>query len=265
MEKVNIYLNNDSSKHKNKSKKFLLALLTMVFLLGSSGGCVEKTHDNKNKNTDVSAVKHITLVAKNVRPTIVAIRSEKKIPNNNYNEYIAGSGIIIRKNGYIITNYHVVESSDPSESDKDTLSVKLLNGEQTNAEFIRGNKEKDLAIIKINKDKLPVAKLGNSSNLEVGEPVVAIGNPLGMKFKASVTEGIVSALDRNIYPESSIRDLIQTDAAINKGNSGGALVNYKSEIIGITNSKIADNFVEGIAFAIPINEAKPFIDQTIPK
>lgn len=212
----------------------------------------------------------ITAIAKKVGPSIVGIRMITQNPRNWFyreaSQYVEeGSGIIISSDGYIMTNYHVVQYADPrnSTSSNTTLEVFLADDRQATAKFIGGDSKTDLAVIKIDLKKLPAATLGNSSKLEVGELAVAIGNPLGLEFRGSVTAGVISALNRTITINSKTLNLIQTDAAINPGNSGGALVNSKGEVIGINTAKISVSGVEGLGFAIPINEAKPIIDQLI--
>ena len=160
-----------------------------------------------------------------------------------------------------MTNYHVVQYADSKNgsSGNTVLEVFLPDKRQAKAKFIGGDAVTDLAVIKIDLTNLPVAELGDSSKLEVGETAVAIGNPLGMEFAGSVTVGVISALNRTI--ENEALSLIQTDAAINPGNSGGALVNSQGQVIGINSAKISDTGVEGLGFAIPINEAKPVINQ----
>ncbi len=128
-----------------------------------------------------------------------------------------------------------------------------------------GHAATDLAVVKINENNLPVADFGDSSTLQVGEPAIAIGNPLGLEFRGSVTAGVISALNRSIQLGERKFDLIQTDAAINPGNSGGALVNAEGKVIGINSAKIAVSGVEGIGFAIPINSAKPILDELAKK
>ena len=174
-----------------------------------------------------------------------------------------GSGIILSADGYIATNYHVVSYYD--EYENVIISVILEDGTELEAELIGGDEANDLAVIKANTNglELPAATIGRSSELQVGEVVVAIGNPLGTQFAGTVTMGIVSALDRNISSENTAETLIQTDAAINPGNSGGALINSKGEVIGITSSKIADTDVEGLGFAIPMDFANPIIEDII--
>lgn len=211
----------------------------------------------------------VTKIAKKVGPSIVGIRMVTQNPRNWYysssQPAYEGSGIIIDRKGYIMTNYHVVQFADPknSLSKNTTLEVFLSDGRQAMAKYIGGDKKSDLAVIKIDLDKLTPADLGDSDSLEVGELAVAIGNPLGLEFQGSVTVGVISALNRTVSIEDRTLNVIQTDAAINPGNSGGALLNYKGEVIGINTAKISISGVEGLGFAIPINEAKPIIDQLI--
>lgn len=213
----------------------------------------------------------VTKIAKKVGPSIVGIRMVTLNPNNWYygdtmsQSKYEGSGIIIDSSGYIITNYHVVQYADPknSSSKNTTLEVFLSDGRQAMAEFIGGDQKCDLAVIKIDMKDLPAAKYGDSDALNVGELAVAIGNPLGLEFQGSVTVGVISALNRTISIDDRVMNLIQTDAAINPGNSGGALLNSKGEVIGINTAKISLSGVEGLGFAIPVNEAKPIIDQLI--
>lgn len=212
----------------------------------------------------------ITAIAKKVGPSIVGIRMITQSPRNWFygdsSQYVdEGSGIIISSDGYIMTNYHVVQYADPKNniSSSTTLEVFLSDDRQATAKFVGGDRKTDLAVIKIDLKKLPAATLGDSSKLEVGELAVAIGNPLGLEFRGSVTAGVISALNRTVNIDNKILNLIQTDAAINPGNSGGALVNSKGEVIGINTAKISESGVEGLGFAIPVNEAKPIIDQLI--
>ncbi len=176
-----------------------------------------------------------------------------------------GSGIIISEDGYILTNYHVVSFADPEGpfSRNTLLEVFLPDGREARAQFIGGYQRNDIAVIKIGMADLPVAELGDSSLLRIGERVVAIGNPLGMEFAGSVTVGYVSALNRTITIGDTYLELIQTDAAINPGNSGGALVNSRGQVIGINTVKIAVQGVEGLGFAIPVNDAWEIARQLI--
>ena len=169
-----------------------------------------------------------------------------------------GSGIIISEDGYILTNNHILSTSDSSSyyevSEANSIKVSL-NGEenQYNATIVGTDAQTDLAVIKIDKTGLTAAEIGNSDSLSIGEFVLAVGNPLGLQ--SSVTSGIVSALKRTITSEDGITYVvIQTDCAINAGNSGGALVNSKGQVIGINTLKLSGTGVEGVGFAIPIND-----------
>lgn len=167
-----------------------------------------------------------------------------------------GSGVVFSENGYIATNWHVA-------GDKfSTCYVALENGSIYNGSVVWADRDLDLAIVKINAAGLKPLKLGNSDKLLLGEEVWAIGNPVGVEFQRTITKGIVSGLNRTIKIEdennvSYMEDLIQTDASINTGNSGGALINKKGELIGINTVKITS--AEGIGFAVPINIIKPII------
>lgn len=213
----------------------------------------------------------ITEIAKKAGPSMVGIRMttttsvEQFFGSGGEKSRAEGSGVIISKDGYIMTNYHVVSYADPRNQDHQrvTLEVFLPDKREAKAKFVGGDPLNDLAVIKINLKKLTVADLGDSSRLKVGEPAVAIGNPLGLEFAGSVTVGVISALNRTISIEDRTLNLIQTDAAINPGNSGGALVNSEGKVVGINTVKISVSGVEGLGFAIPINDAKPIVNQLI--
>ena len=172
-----------------------------------------------------------------------------------------GSGIVYSKDGYIITNYHVVE--DAIDNKKANIKVLFTDGTEEAATIIAGDEISDLAVIKVNRNNLVPAEIGKSSDTKVGELAVAIGNPLGVQFAGSVTVGYISALNREITADGKTLYMIQTDAAINEGNSGGALVNSKGQIIGINTAKIGATGVEGLGFAIPIDTAIPIIEELI--
>ena len=164
----------------------------------------------------------------------------------------AGTGFIISPDGQVVTNAHVVE-------DAVTIKVMLFDGTVKSAELVQKDPSRDLAVLKIEGDNLPAARLGNSADVEVGDEVLAIGNALGLGDTPTVTTGIVSALDRQLLLGGNrLTNLIQTDAAINPGNSGGPLVNANGEVIGV-NTAIAGN-AEGIGFAISIDHARPVIE-----
>lgn len=179
----------------------------------------------------------------------------------------SGSGVIISEDGYILTNNHVVSSSDSSYyyqvSEATDITVSLYNSEEKYKATIVGTDEQtDLAIIKIDADNLTVAELGDSASSKVGEFVLAVGNPLGLD--TSVTSGIISALDRDVTGEDgTVYHVMQTDCAINSGNSGGALVNSSGQVIGINTLKLAGTGIEGVGFAIPINDTISIFEQLI--
>lgn len=191
-------------------------------------------------------------IASKVRPSVVGIAQYSA--QDTFTPSGEGSGIVINSDGYIVTNAHVVAGSTG-------INVELDNGETYSARLIGIDAKTDLAVIKIEAPNLVAAEFGNSDTVEVGETVVAIGNPGGSTLAGSVTQGIVSAVNRMIKDGGYSSSFIQTDAAINPGNSGGALVNEYGQVIGINSSKIAAVDYEGIGFAIPISEAKPVIDQ----
>lgn len=212
-------------------------------------------------------------VANKVQPSIVAITVEYSI-NSIFNRTPStgkakGSGIIISEDGYILTNNHVVNSSSSSSNsfyeigEANKVTVKLYNDNtEYEGEIIGTDKQTDLAVIKIKKDGLTAAELGDSSATQVGEFAMAIGSPLGLDN--SVTAGIVSAVNREVQDDDGNKYMaIQTDAAINSGNSGGALVNSKGQVIGVNTLKLSGTGVEGVGFAIPINSTKSIYEQLI--
>lgn len=177
-------------------------------------------------------------------------------------EQSSGSGIIISGDGYILTNYHVIEGSD-------SIVVTLSTGEEIDATVVGVDSVTDLALLKINKTGLTAATLGDSSAVTVGQLAIVVGNPIGEELSNTVTAGVISATNRTLNVENTVLNLIQTDAAVNPGNSGGPLLNSNGEVIGILTAKriyagtteSGDTiYAEGIAFAIPINDAKPIIE-----
>ncbi len=164
----------------------------------------------------------------------------------------AGSGVIVTKDGYILTNQHVIDQAK-------TVKVTSQDGTSYDAQVIEENARKDLALIKINpktKNELQPATLGNPNDVEIGETAIVIGNPLGLGISAS--QGIISATGRNV---DSQMEYFQIDAAVNPGNSGGGLFNFKGELIGIVNMKLAGESIDGIGFAIPLDEATKYLEK----
>jgi serine protease Do len=180
-----------------------------------------------------------------------------------------GTGIIMSEDGYIVTNAHVVyDTSDYDCGAATSVSVVLSDETEYDATVMGCDVETDIAVLKIDAKGLTAAEFGDSSDLKVGELVIAIGNPLGFELFGSVTSGIVSAVDREITVNEKQMTLIQTDAAINSGNSGGPLLNSCGQVIGINSAKMSSSYysessIEGLGFAIPISEAKSIIDDLI--
>lgn len=209
-------------------------------------------------------------VAKKVIPSVVCIQNYQRSNNNSMfffgggaqsgdagdevSPASEGSGIIATSDGYIITNAHVVEGAS-------SLKVILSDGTSYEAQLVGSDSITDLAVIKIDATGLQAAEFGSSGDLEVGDSVMAIGNPGGLELSSSVTQGIVSALNRQITNSETgyTMDCIQTDTAINPGNSGGALVNMYGQVVGINSSKIVAEGYEGLGFAIPIDDAQSVI------
>ena len=198
-----------------------------------------------------------------VRKNVVNIASVRMVTDQLFRIFPVegvGSGIIIDKQGHILTNYHVVDHAR-------RLKVTLHDGKAFNAKVIGTDKLTDLAVLEIENhgnnsiDSIPSVELGDSGNLKVGQIVIAVGNPFGLTGGPTVTTGIISSLNRNIEFEDGILELVQTDAAINPGNSGGPLVNTNGEVIAINTAKIP--YAHGIGFAVPVNTAKIILSDLI--
>ena len=234
------------------------------------------TSTDNSVNTSLVSISNYSdtgvYVAQKVLPSVVGIKVEYSVSSvfyRNQNTATAsaeGSGIIICEDGYILTNNHIINSSSNSSfyeiSKANKIIVSLYNDEtEYEATIIGTDEQTDLAVIKIDKTGLTSATLGNSDTIQVGEFAMAIGNPLGMQ--SSVSSGMISAVNRKVTSDNKTYTLIQTDAAINSGNSGGALVNSNGEIIGINTLKMSGSGIEGMGFAIPINSTKTIYEQLI--
>lgn len=217
-----------------------------------------------------------TEIAEQVGPSVVGVINKTTVQSQKYYdpftgryyyssdpsqdgqtvEQGSGSGIIFQSDGYIVTNQHVIDGASE-------ISVILNTGEEFSAKLIGKDTKTDLAVLKIEpgSTQLTAATLGDSTAVQVGERAVAIGNPMGQEFSGSVTQGIISAVNRTMNIENRTYNLLQTDAAINSGNSGGALINQYGEVIGINSVKLGASGIEGMGFAIAISEAKPIIDE----
>ena len=200
-------------------------------------------------------------VAKIVGPTVVGI-TNRAIARDWFNNQVetegVGSGVIFRKDGYIVTNNHVVEGTKE-------LIVSLSDGRTLQGTIVGVDEATDIAVVKVDANDLPVAEFGDSDDVVVGEPAIAIGNPMGLEFQGSVTVGVISALNRTLELTDNRVKLFQTDAAISPGNSGGALVNADGKVIAINSAKVAANGVEGMGFAIPINTVQDVINELMEK
>lgn len=294
---VKIYASTSTSKKKSNfsfSKSILVPFLSGVagasIILGtcfgipsiknnlfnnSSNNAPSLNFSSGGTNTAISLANYSGTaidVASKVQPSIVGIQIEYSVTSFMFGGYsssatASGSGIIISEDGYILTNNHVVSSSSNSSyysmSEAQKITVKLYNSNETyEAKIVGSDSQTDLAIIKIDATGLTAAELGDSNSVKVGEFAMAIGNPLGLD--SSVTCGIVSAINREVTDEDGNKYIaIQTDAAINSGNSGGALVNSEGKVIGINTLKLSGNGVEGIGFAIPISSTIDITQQLI--
>lgn len=195
-------------------------------------------------------------IYKKVNPSVVSVISTTSEGTGS------GSGVIMSKDGYIITNNHVVDGAQ-------SVSVQLSDGTSLDAEIIGTDEQTDLAVIKVTPTSdLTAAEFGDSDELEPGEYAYAIGSPGGVQFANTITGGRISAINRDLTVNDRVMTLIQTDASINNGNSGGALINKYGQVVGITSAKLSGNAfgsatVEGMGFAIPINTAKDIVDELI--
>ncbi|MDQ0351514.1 serine protease Do [Alkalibacillus filiformis] len=225
----------------------------------------------EQRNVEVNIQSQITDIVDEVSDAVVGVVN---IQNQNIfgqqmeqdpDDAPTGSGVVYKQTdgeAYVVTNYHVIEGAD-------SVEVVFSEEEQVEAEVIGGDMYSDLAVLRVEDTFVDqVIELGQSETINVGEPVLAIGNPLGLQFAGSVTQGIISGMDRLIpidYTQNGVIDwqmeVIQTDAAINPGNSGGALVNLEGELIGINSMKIASPQLEGLGFAIPIDMARPIMEE----
>lgn len=207
--------------------------------------------------TDVATedLKTLQTIYQEVNPAVVGIQG------GNRTSMGVGTGVILSEDGYIVTNHHVIE-------DLNWVDVILENGDVYQASLVGSDSDTDLAVLKIHATELPTATFGHSDDTLVGETVVAIGNPTGMDLRGTMTDGIVSAINRDVTVDQVVMNLIQTTAALNSGNSGGALVNQYGQVIGITNLKLMApegeyNVLEGLGFAIPSATVKTVVDSII--
>ncbi len=265
--------NNINYKPKKKGKRTVLiasliiivALLAGVcgsgityFIMKNNNEIVQSNSNNNDSENFKEGSKLTTQQAFNkVAPAVVIVSTKGLMQNGMFPKEVEGigSGFIINKEGYILTNYHVVKGAQE-------VTVTLSTGKEVKAKVVNYDENQDIAMIKLEgKFEVPaVAELGNSKDVKPGEDVIAIGTPLSKDFAQTVTKGVVSAVGRSVNTETGKQvNLIQTDTAINPGNSGGPLVNSEGKVIGINTLKLAGG-AEGIGFAIPINEVKAKLD-----
>ena len=271
------HINSQDSNAKKSKRKRILSYIAIAVISSLIGGFISpfmvlKYMDgkgmlnNSNETFNIESIleknengNNVALVAQSAMDSVVGITTVSIQHFGFFQQEVdgVGSGVIVDSDGYILTNAHVINNGE-------TKNIKVLfnNGDEKEAKVLWYDSLLDLAILKVNASGLPVAKLGDSDDLLIGETVVAIGNPLGLEFQSTVTSGIISGLHRSITVDGNvIDDLIQTDASINPGNSGGPLLNVKGEVIGINTAKITTG--EGLGFAIPINTIKPVIEQIV--
>lgn len=187
-----------------------------------------------------------------VNPAVVTVIAQLDIGAS------VGTGVIFRDDGYLFTNYHVVAGGTD-------CSVTLASGKTYDAKYVGGDISRDIAVLKVNAKDLPAAEMGNSDALAVGDPVYAIGNPLGVELRGTLTDGIVSAINRDVKVEGRTMTLIQTNAALNEGNSGGPLINVYGQVIGINTIKMMSftSNVEGLGFALPMASVEKMVNDIL--
>lgn len=302
----NINLDENSPKpKKNTLRKITAFFMAMALVSGGSVAIYREFFENpvsviqETSKTDSNSKSHVSAenmslintsdnsveelsteeIVQKVIPSVVGIESQFTVTSMNNGYYYGfntpsassatgtGTGVVITENGYIVTNAHVIYDSEYGAGVADSITVYMNDDNSYNAEVIGYDTDCDIAVLKINATGLTAAEFGDSDGLMLGESVVAIGNPLGFDLMNTVTSGIISGLNRNITINDKAMNLIQTDTAINSGNSGGPLINKKGQVIGINSSKMSSSYgsasIEGIGFAIPSNEVSKIIDDLI--
>lgn len=224
--------------------------------LSNNANVTIQQQTNKS-NFGTVQVSDVSDIVEKCKDSVVEITTESASSGNSiFGQYVsqgAGSGVIISKDGYIVTNNHVVSGAT-------SLKVTTTDGTEYDASVVGKDSQTDLAVIKVDANNFQAATLGDSDILQVGDPAIAIGNPLG-ELGGTVTTGIISATDRQITIDDETMTLLQTDAAINPGNSGGGLFNADGNLIGIVNAKESSTGIEGLGFAIPITPAQDIITE----
>ena len=278
----NIYNNNNNNDKKTKNKKNKrglgknIALCVLISaVVGTGSGITSSLITNKltasSKSDNVKTVTNteqlsfsttggvsIPDIYNKVSPAVVGITTQNLTLNQFQVQGGSGSGFIFSEEGYVLTNYHVIEGASK-------ISIMFSNKTTADATVVNYDSDLDVAVLKISGDmEMPaVLELDSSADVLVGEPVIAIGSPLGETFLNSLTSGIISAKDRRIEDSDGIKNYIQTDAAINPGNSGGPLINAYGKVIGINTAKISDSSVSGMGFAIPITAVVDVVNDLV--
>lgn len=263
----------EQSKSKEGGKPGWIKLVTVILavsFMGGFGGYYAGSMIIKNPES-IAAPQEITINTNDSITTVTAVASKtmdsvvgittvetQRTFFSDQDVSGVGSGVIVHKDGYILTNSHVIADGNAKE-----IKVLFVDGEELDGKVLWYDSLLDLAVVKVDKEGLKPADLGDSDTLKVGELAVAIGNPLGLEFERTVTSGIISGLNRSVKVDASnvIEGLIQTDASINPGNSGGPLLNSKGKVIGINTAKITS--AEGLGFSIPVNQVKPIVEEII--
>lgn len=271
--------NKKSTGRKKKGTALLLAGCLVLSMVGGAGGAVIAAKSGllstgsavlyqgvEVPSSDGSVVSGVGVsysgVVQRVEDSVVAITTESISTSNFFRQYVtqgAGSGVVLTTDGYIVTNYHVISGARQ-------ITVTTNDGTAYQATLVGSDESNDVAVLKVDAKNLTPAVLGNSDSLAVGDAVLAIGNPLGT-LSGTVTDGIISALERQVTIDGNTMTLLQTSAAVNPGNSGGGLFNASGELVGIVNAKSSSdssgNAVDNIGFAIPINSVKTIIEDLI--
>lgn len=286
--RLSIMVNDDKKSDKEQSESSDKSDETKASDESSTNSASSKKDSQLPSLIDLASrddAKSVPDIVEEAMPSVVGIASTFEYKSNSNSAFSwgwgssstpesneikgTGTGIVMTADGYIITNAHVIYDDSEYQCGKAVdVSVVFSDKSELEAKIVGYDTESDIAVLKVDADNLTPATFGNSDELEVGELVIAIGNPLGFDLFGSVTSGIVSALNREISINEKQMKLIQTDAAINSGNSGGPLLNSCGQVIGINSAKMSSNYsssasIEGLGFAIPISEAKNIIDDLI--
>lgn len=268
------YSGNKNEYVTKKSISFALVICILLStLLGFGGGFLASSSKGRSSGVSISTASEsnttamttsdgssltVAGVADKVGNSVVEITTETIVTGDFMRQYItnskgAGSGVIVSADGYIVTNNHVISGANK-------LTVTLKSGESFSATVVGQDSKEDIALIKIEASGLTLAVFGDSSTLQVGQTAIAVGNPLG-QLGGTVTNGIISALNRDITIDGETMNLLQTNAAINPGNSGGGLFNDQGQLIGLVVAKSSGSDIEGLGFAIPSNAVKKVVDE----